>query len=105
MNRVTGYKCIFESKAEMWRFALSLKGDPSEAGFAVNTPGIAETLLDMFDDASGCHFDASSGELTFSFDYVAGEDDEGEKDSDEDEAAETNGVAAIAGETEASKAA
>lgn len=107
MNRVTGYKCIFESKAEIWRFALTLKGEPAEAGFAVSNPETAETLLDMFDDANGCHFDPMTGEMAFGFDYVAGDDDQDNEESPEaTEDTETSEEEAGENtETEANKAA
>lgn len=85
MNRVTGYKCIFETNGERFKFAVTLADAGGEADFAVSNPDAAETLLDMFEDASEAHFNAESGELIFAFDDLDIEEEEGEEEEDETE--------------------
>ena len=86
MNRVTGYKCVFGSKAQSWKFALTLAEEPGAAEFAVTDADSAETLLDMFDDATEVHFDAATADVTFIFGFVE-MDDEEESEEDGDETA------------------
>jgi len=85
MTRVTGYKCVFQTNEERFKFALTLAGEGAgDADFVVANAEAVETLLDMFEDSSEAHFDAESGELTFAFD--AGEsEDEGAEDEDHEE--------------------
>jgi hypothetical protein len=89
MTRVTGYKCIYDTNNERFKFALTLDGDDGQADFVVSNPDGAETLLDMFEDAHAAHFNQPTGELTFSFDELEADDDEEEaahvEDDDTDE--------------------
>jgi hypothetical protein len=85
MTRVTGYKCIFQTNEERFKFALTLTGGDGEGDFTVANADAAETLLDMFEDSSEAHFDAASGELTFTFDELKTEEEEGEEHEEEDE--------------------
>src|SRR5262245_19396761 len=100
MTRVTGYRCIFQTNDERFKFALTLAGEEAgDADFVVANPDAAETLLDMFDDSSEAHFDAESGELTFTFETLELEaeaegDDleaEGDEESDAGEDGEEDG--------------
>jgi len=85
MTRVTGYKCIFQTNEERFKFALTLTGGDGEGDFTVANADAAETLLDMFEDSSEAHFDAASGELTFSFEELKTEEEEGEEEEEEEE--------------------
>ena len=100
MSHITGYACVFSSKAQSFSFALELKGEPATASFAVATADAAEILLDMFEDATAAHFETETGEVTFKFeDLDAGDDeDEDEKaegeDDDEEEMEDHGGATA-----------
>jgi hypothetical protein len=83
MNRVTGYKCIFASKEQTWRFALALANEPGKAEISVESADGAETLLDMFGDATEVLFDTATGEVNFLFGFAEIEDEDEEED-DED---------------------
>jgi len=85
MTRVTGYKCIFQTNEERFKFALTLTGGDGEGDFTVANADAAETLLDMFEDSSEAHFDAASGELTFSFEELKTEEEEEEGEEEEEE--------------------
>ncbi|MBL8908029.1 MAG: hypothetical protein JNM20_15250 [Rhizobiales bacterium] len=92
MNRVTGYKCIFASKEQTWRFALALAKEPGMAEISVDSADGAETLLDMLGDATEVLFDPATGEVNFLFGYAEIEDEDEEeedgKPSDDDESEE-----------------
>jgi len=84
MTRVTGYKCVFQTNEERFKFALTLAGeDAGDADFVVANADAVETLLDMFEDSSEAHFDAESGELTFAFAASESEDEEAEDEGDD----------------------
>ena len=87
MTRVTGYKCVFQTNEERFKFALTLAGEGAGAAdFVVANAEAVETLLDMFEDSSEAHFDAESGELTFDFGASEAEDEEADdEDDDSDE--------------------
>lgn len=86
MTRVTGYKCIFQTNEERFKFALTLAGEGAgDADFVVADPDAAETLLDMFDDSNEAHFDAESGDLTFTFDELEAQEEEEEEGEEEEE--------------------
>lgn len=84
MTRVTGYKCIFQTNDERFKFALTL-ADEGEGDFIVADADAVETLLDMFEDSSEAHFDSESGELTFAFEELEMEDEEEQEDEGEEE--------------------
>lgn len=103
MTRVTGYKCIFQTNQERFKFALTLAGEGAgDADFVVADPDAAETLLDMFDDSREAHFDIEAGELTFTFGELEleTEEEEGEEEDDDEAEADETDVAAEEGEEE-----
>jgi len=87
MNRVTGYKCVFASGAQNWKFVLTLAEAPGVSEFAVNDGDATETLLDMFGDATEILFDPATAEVTFHFGYAESEEDEDSDEGDEDDSA------------------
>ena len=97
MNRVTGYKCIFASKGQNWRFALALAQEPGMAEISVEGADAAETFLDMLGDATEVLFDPATHEVNFVFGFTELEDEEEEDedgkakdDEDEEDDAERN---------------
>ncbi|MFO0991878.1 MAG: hypothetical protein U1E67_08115 [Hyphomicrobiales bacterium] len=82
MNRVIGYKCIFASKEQSWRFALALAKQPGMAELSVDSADAAETLLDMFGDATEVLFDTATGEVNFLFGFAELEDEDEEEDEE-----------------------
>ncbi|MBL8894917.1 MAG: hypothetical protein JNJ53_09970 [Rhizobiales bacterium] len=95
MNRVTGYKCVFASNEQNWRFVLALAKEPRAAEITVDSADAAETLLDMLGDATEIHFDPATNEVNFGFGYAESEDEEeGEEDGKESEDDESERSAA-----------
>jgi len=102
MTRVTGYKCVFQTNEERFKFALTLAGEGAgDADFVVANAEAVETLLDMFEDSSEAHFDAESGELTFAFGAGELEDEEAEDEDGDGEDEDDEGDDEGAGEDEA----
>ena len=89
MNRVTGYKCVFASNEQNWRFVLALAKEPRAAEITVDSADTAETLLDMLGDATEIHFDPETNEVIFAFGYAESEDEDEDEEEDEEDGKES----------------
>lgn len=87
MQTISNFNCRLNTKNATWAIDLIFDDKSGVHSFELTDPDAVETFLEVFEDATACHFDAEKQEVVFAFEYLDGEDDEeeGEETSESDD--------------------
>jgi hypothetical protein len=83
MQTISNFNCRLNTKNATWAIDLIFDDKSGAHSFELNDPDAVETFLEVFEDATACHFDAEKQEVVFAFEYLDGEDEEDSEETSE----------------------
>jgi hypothetical protein len=90
MQTISNFNCRLNTKSAIWTIDLIFDDKSGTHSFELADSDTVETFLEVFEDATACHFDADKQEVVFAFEYLDGEDDEESAESDDETTSEAD---------------
>lgn len=78
MRTISNFNCRLNTANATWTIDLLFDDRSGHHSFELTDPDAVETFLEVFEDATACHFDAEKSEVVFAFEYLDVEDHEDE---------------------------